>query len=74
MEEFRRRLLDAFNWRKSSKSCFNGNCVEVARVWGGLIGVRDTKDRESGTVLVFGDDSWNDFINTIKRDDLDLAS
>lgn len=55
-------------WRKSSWSTWNGNCVEVAQLGAGLIGVRDTKDSGSGPVLVFGSDSWRRFLNSVKDD------
>lgn len=61
-------------WRKSSWSAFHGNCVEVAPLGGDWVGVRDTKDRGEGPVLCFENDSWRDFLNHVKRDDLDLAS
>ena len=35
---------DYMPWKKSSYSAANGNCVEVARVDGGHIGVRDSKN------------------------------
>jgi hypothetical protein len=53
-------------WCKSSWSTYNGNCVEVARLTGGLVGVRDTKDRGSGPVLVFESDSWRSFLDAVK--------
>ncbi len=55
-------------WRKSSWSTYNGNCVEVAQFSPGLIGVRDTKDRGSGQVLVFAGDPWRKFLNAVKGD------
>ena len=39
-------------WVKSSLSFSNGNCVEVAGLPGGQIGVRDSKD-VTGPVLSF---------------------
>lgn len=57
-------------WRKSSWSSFNGNCVEVARVPGEMVGVRDTKDGGPGPVLVFSDDAWRSFLGRVKAGDL----
>jgi Domain of unknown function (DUF397) len=44
------------NWRTSSFSFSNGNCVEVASG----VAVRDTQDRE-GPVLKFSADAWRAF-------------
>ena len=39
-------------WRKSSYTASNGgNCVEVARLTGG-IGIRDSKSRERGHLIM----------------------
>jgi len=48
-------------WIKSSKSFSNGNCVEVANLPDGEVGVRDSKDR-SGPVLRFTPDEWRAFL------------
>lgn len=53
------------NWRKSSKSAVEGNCVEVA-VAPERVGVRDSKDRDGG-VLEFSAERWSDFVARLRR-------
>nr|WP_221333760.1 DUF397 domain-containing protein [Nocardia transvalensis] len=48
-------------WFKSSRSSGSKDCVEVAFVGGGLVGVRDSKD-VSGPALVFTPGEWNAFM------------
>ena len=38
-------------WRISSKSSNNGECVEVGERADGLVAVRNSNDREAGTVV-----------------------
>ncbi|MDG4758858.1 DUF397 domain-containing protein [Micromonospora sp. WMMD710] len=53
-------------WRKSTKSGSNGGaCVEVADNLAGVVLVRDTKDRDGGT-LVFGPAQWQGFVDMVK--------
>lgn len=52
------------NWHKSSRSD-TGGCVEVADNLPGRVLVRDTKDREGGT-LSFGPAAWRAFVNLAK--------
>ncbi|MFI0468841.1 MULTISPECIES: DUF397 domain-containing protein [Saccharopolyspora] len=59
------RGSDGMTWRKSSRSNGAQNCVEIALA-AGLVGVRDTKDRDGGT-LVFRRRQWQDFIAGLRR-------
>ncbi|HUZ23521.1 MAG TPA: DUF397 domain-containing protein [Streptosporangiaceae bacterium] len=52
------------NWKKSSYSTAQGNCVEVAPVRGG-IALRDSKDPD-GPMLTFPEDTWRAFIGAVK--------
>lgn len=53
-------------WVKSSRSNGNGGaCVEVALA-SELAGVRDSKDRDGGT-LVFNREQWSAFLAGVKK-------
>ena len=54
------------NWRKSIRSTATGNCVEVADNLPGRVLVRDTKDRDGGT-LAFEPAAWAAFVALTKR-------
>lgn len=60
--------MDA-NWRKSTRSGGNGQCVE-ARCVERTAQVRDSKDRE-GPVLSFIADQWVSFVQDIKAGNLE---
>jgi hypothetical protein len=59
--------LTGARWRKSTRSgTSGGNCVEVADNLPGRVLVRDTKDRDGGT-LTFGPDAWRAFVCLAKQ-------
>jgi hypothetical protein len=53
------------DWAKSSYSFANGNCVEARASEDGGAQVRDTKDRDGGT-LSFTGPEWEAFIAAAK--------
>ena len=52
--------------RKSTRSGTQGDCVEVADNLPGVVGVRDSKDRQ-GPALTFTPSSWAAFVAYAKR-------
>ncbi|MEU9832028.1 DUF397 domain-containing protein [Streptosporangium sp. NPDC048047] len=64
--------LSGARWRKSSLSADGPSCVEVAFV-NDAVAVRDTKDRDGGTLL-FRHDTWATFIGGIKTGGFDGPS
>jgi hypothetical protein len=58
------------SWVKSSLSFANGNCVEVANLPSGEIGVRDSKNSE-GPVLRFTPDEWHAFLGGVRNGEFD---
>jgi hypothetical protein len=61
-----RHDLPEDRWHKSSYSLDNGGeCVETQHTPQGHMAVRDTKDRDSGT-LIFEATAWQDFITAVR--------
>ncbi|GLY23882.1 hypothetical protein Misp04_36140 [Micromonospora sp. NBRC 101691] len=59
--------LTGAQWRTSTRSGNNGgNCVEVADNLPGVVLVRDTKNRDGGT-LAFPPTAWRAFVATVAR-------
>ena len=54
------------NWRKSSFSASNGDCVEVAILAGGQVGVRDSK-AIAGPHLRYSSHAWTAFVGDVRR-------
>jgi Domain of unknown function (DUF397) len=59
-------------WVKSSFSFANGNCVEVAELPGGWIGIRDSQD-PGGPVLRFTRAGWAAFLGGARRGELETS-
>ncbi|MQY22130.1 DUF397 domain-containing protein [Nocardia macrotermitis] len=58
--------LTTAKWFKSSRSGGSRNCVEVAFLAKGLVGVRDSKN-SSGPALIFTSDEWAAFTHAAAR-------
>jgi Domain of unknown function (DUF397) len=66
----RARSTSGATWIKSSLSFSNSNCVEVANLPGGGIGVRDSKD-VTGPVLRFTPGEWDAFLGGVRNGEFD---
>jgi hypothetical protein len=64
------RPVSGSYWVKSSLSFANGNCVEVADLADGQIGVRNSRDSE-GAVLRFTPDEWHAFLGGVRNGEFD---
>jgi len=60
------------SWVKSSFSFANGNCVEVAELPGGSVGIRDSRD-PGGPVLRFTRAEWAAFLGGAQRGELERS-
>lgn len=58
------------SWVKSSDSFANGNCLEVAALPDGIVGVRNS--RVPGTMLELTEAEWKAFLGGAKRGEFDL--
>jgi hypothetical protein len=62
--------MDNYVWVKSSESFANGNCLEVAELPDGIVGVRNSRD-PGGPVLQFTGDEWRVFLGGARRGEFD---
>ncbi|MFJ9370940.1 DUF397 domain-containing protein [Nocardia sp. NPDC101769] len=55
--------LSSADWFKSTYSQPNADCVEIAHLSAGAVGVRDSKD-PTGPALVFSGEQWDRFLSS----------
>ena len=64
--------LRAAKWRKSRHSNPSGNCVEMARLPGEQVAVRDSR-RPDGPALLFSRAAWERFLCGVREGAAELA-
>jgi hypothetical protein len=62
--------LAGARWRKSGRSSAQGNCVELARLPGDGVAIRNSRHPE-GPALVFTDAELDAFLDGVKDGDFD---
>ncbi|MEU4574644.1 DUF397 domain-containing protein [Nonomuraea sp. NPDC023979] len=63
--------LDRAAWRKATRSGDNGNCLEVAPLPGGMVGIRDT-EAPGQPPYVVSESVWAAFIDGAKKGEFDF--
>ncbi len=66
------RDLSTAKWFKSSRSSGKTECVEIAHLDGGMVGMRDSKN-PTGPALVFTPGEWDAFTAGVKDHEFDRA-
>jgi len=62
--------MQQIRWIKSSLSFANGNCVQIAELPDGQIGIRDSKSPD-GPILRFTPDEWDAFTAGVLNGEFD---
>ncbi|RDI50138.1 DUF397 domain-containing protein [Nocardia mexicana] len=63
--------LSGAQWFKSTRSASGKDCVEVAHLDGGMVGVRDSKN-PTGPALVYDAAEWDAFTRGLANGQFDL--
>ncbi|WP_459546046.1 DUF397 domain-containing protein [Nocardia sp. X0981] len=58
--------MSGARWFKSSRSGASKDCVEVAHLRDGVVGVRDSKN-PTGPALAFAPHEWDAFTHALRR-------
>lgn len=64
--------LSGAHWFKSSRSETSGQCVEIAHLANGTVGVRDSKN-PTGPALVFAPTEWGTFLAGVRGGEFSLV-
>ena len=62
--------LAGARWRKSARSSAQGNCVELAKLAGAEVAIRNSRD-PGGPALVFTDAELDAFLGGVKEGEFD---
>ena len=62
--------LSGARWRKSARSSAQGNCVELARLSGAEVAIRNSRHPQ-GPALIFTDAELDAFLGGVKDGDFD---
>ncbi|WP_040814866.1 DUF397 domain-containing protein [Nocardia concava] len=62
--------LSKARWFKSSRSGASQDCVEIAHLDAGMVGVRDSKN-PTGPALVFAPSEWDAFTTSVASGEFD---
>ncbi|TMR08006.1 DUF397 domain-containing protein [Nonomuraea turkmeniaca] len=71
MDELTAGLLESAEWRKATRSGDNGDCIEVAPLRDGRVGLRDSEHPELPAYVV-SSSVWAAFIDGAKKGEFDF--
>ena len=63
--------LSRAQWRKSTFSGTDADCIEVADGFPGIVPVRDSKD-PYGPALFFSTSAWSEFVSRVKAGEFSI--
>ncbi|MFC5829514.1 DUF397 domain-containing protein [Nonomuraea insulae] len=71
MDELTAKLLETAIWRKATRSGEAGDCIEVAPLSDGRVGLRDSENPEQ-LPYVFSPSVWAAFVDGTKKGEFDF--